>query len=512
MLRNIRQKILDKIYTNAKSTGSTSGWSYALEAAESDYSSVELDDLRKGSKNDVVDRALSAWTDFAFQLDYIDVDPPYNEEPTKEEKDEIVQELETINKIIKPSLSIKSAAKDQWIYGSAIFNFVNGSLENSSLSNVPTSFKRLPPYSFSELPDTKPENYREAQFLKGIVYNPVDGTFTYTQKQKSSKVDLPAETILHVLSPTSEFPDGDSKYANINHIVKQLADIEVARMQTIRRLGAPVLCFTVEAPPTDGTGKTYRDATGKPIFVNFGDRMAEIQKVAKNQNRGSILVLPDFVKVEVLKLDNALKAIREEAEAKELKIVQYVICRDFTENQGSSLSGSSASGLEFLKLRAEGQREDIFEKFAEFYNNILKENGKEGWKVRPVWKELEPKNLLNDAMIAKAMVESGVFTENEVRETVEFPELSEEELQEKSGKVTGLEENPSTTPEEKNNATEDIKQNIKLNEEINHAVEGQLSDEELAKLIKEKPLDVLRSKQKLEKIEKILGKYIKETK
>ena len=39
-----------------------------------------------------------------------------------------------------------------------------------------------------------------------------------------------------------------------------------------------------------------------------------------------------------------------------------------------------------------------------------------------------------------------------------------------------------------------------------------ISDEELAKLIKEKPLDILRSKQKLEKIEKILGKYIKETK
>jgi hypothetical protein len=232
--------------------------------------------------------------------------------------------------------------------------------------------------------------------------------------------------------------------------------------------------------------------------------MAEIQKVAKNQNRGSILVLPDFVKVEVLKLDNALKAIRDEAEAKELKIVQYVICRDFTENQGSSLSGSSASGLEFLKLRAEGQREDIFEKFAEFYNNILKENGKEGWKVRPVWKELEPKNLLNDALIAKAMVEAGVFTENEVRETVEFPELSEEELQEKSGKDKPSEEIPEEKPIE-NSA-------IVLNEEIDYEKEGQLSDEELAKLIKEKPLDVLRSKQKLEKIEKILGKYIKETK
>lgn len=505
--------IKDLLKMNAKtSTGSTAGWQFSLDAADTDYESIELDDLRRGSKNDVVDRALSAWVDFCYCLDYIDVDPPYDQETNEEEKDEIVQELEIINKVIHPQTIIKSAAKDQFIYGSAIFNFESGSLENSSLSNVPTSFKRLPPYSFSELPDTKPENYREAQFLKGIVYNPADGSFTYTQKQKSSKVDLPAETILHVLSPTSEFPDGDSKYANINHIVKQLADIEVARMQTIRRLGAPVLCFTVEAPSTDGTGKTYRDATGKPIFVNFGDRMAEIQKVAKNQNRGSILVLPDFVKVEVLKLDNALKAIRDEAEAKELKIVQYVICRDFTENQGSSLSGSSVSGLEFLKLRAEGQREDIFEKFAEFYNNILKENGKEGWKVRPVWKELEPKNLLNDAMIAKAMMEAGVFTENEVRETVEFPELSEEELQEKSGKVTGLEENPSTTPEEKNNATEDIKQNIKLNEEINHEVEGQLSDEELAKLIKEKPLDVLRSKQKLEKIEKILGKYIKETK
>ena len=508
MLENIRQKISDKIYTNAKSTGSTSGWSYALEASESDYSSIELDDLRKGAKNDVVDRALSAWVDFAFQLDYVDVDPPYDEEPTEEEKDEIFQELEIINKIIKPSLNVKSAAKDQWIYGSAIFNFGIGSLEESGWSNVPTSFKRLPPYSFSELPETKPENYREAQFLKGIVYNPADGSFTYTQKQKSSKVDLPAENILHVLSPTSEFPDGDSKYANINHIVKQLADIEVARMQTIRRLGAPVLCFTVEAPSTDGTGKTYRDATGKPIFVNFGDRMATVQEVAKNQNRGSILVLPDFVKVEVLKLDNALKAIRDEAEAKELKIVQYVICRDFTENQGSSLSGSSVSGLDFLKLRAEGQREDIFEKFADFYNNILKENGKEGWKVRPVWKELEPKNLLNDAMIAKAMVESGVFTENEVRETVEFPELSEEELQEKSGRNSEENELPEKEPEEKpieNSA-------IVLNEEIDHEVEGQLSDEELAKLIKENPLDVLRSKQKLEKIEKILGKYIKEAK
>jgi len=494
--------IKDLLKMNAKtSTGSTAGWQFSLDAADTDYESIELDDLRRGSKNDVVDRALSAWVDFCYCLDYIDVDPPYDQETNEEEKDEIVQELEIINKVIHPQTIIKAAAKDQFIYGSAIFNFSTGSLEDSSLSNVPTSFKRLPPYSFSELPDTKPENYREAQFLKGIVYNPVDGTFTYTQKQKSSKVDLPAETILHVLSPTSEFPDGDSKYANINHIVKQLADIEVARMQTIRRLGAPVLCFTVEAPSTDGTGKTYRDATGKPIFVNFGDRMAEIQKVAKNQNRGSILLLPDFVKVEVLKLDNALKAIRDEAEAKELKIVQYVICRDFTENQGSSLSGSSASGLEFLKLRAEGQREDIFEKFAEFYNNILKENGKEGWKVRPVWKELEPKNLLNDAMIAKAMVEAGVFTENEVRETVEFPELSEEELQEKSGKDKPSEEISEEKPIE-NSA-------IILNEEINHEKESQLSDKDLAMLIKDRPLEILRSKQKLDIIEKILSKYVK---
>ena len=496
--------IKNLIRMNAKktSTGSTAGLQFSLEASESDYSSIELDDLRRGSKNDVVDRALSAWVDFCYCLDYIDVDPPYDQEPNEKEKDEIVQEIERINKIIKPAINIKAAAKDQFIYGSAIFNFESGSLEDSSLSNVPTSFKRLPPYSFSELPETKPENYREAQFLKGIVYNPVDGTFTYTQKQKSSKVDLPAETILHVLSPTSEFPDGDSKYANINHIVKQLADIEVARMQTIRRLGAPVLCFTVEAPSTDGTGKTYRDATGKPIFVNFGDRMAEIQKVAKNQNRGSILVLPDFVKVEVLKLDNALKAIRDEAEAKELKIVQYVICRDFTENQGSSLSGSSASGLEFLKLRAEGQREDIFEKFAEFYNNILKENGKEGWKVRPVWKELEPKNLLNDAMIAKAMVESGVFTENEVRETVEFPELSEEELAEKS----------SGTPEKQEKESEEKpieNSSIVLNAEIDHEKESQLSDKDLAMLIKDRPLEILRSKQKLDIIEKILSKYVK---
>jgi len=495
--------IKDLLKMNAKtSTGSTAGWQFSLDAADTDYESIELDDLRRGSKNDVVDRALSAWVDFCYCLDYIDVDPPYDQETNEEEKDEIVQELEIINKVIHPQTIIKAAAKDQFIYGSAIFNFSTGSLEDSSLSNVPTSFKRLPPYSFSELPDTKPENYREAQFLKGIVYNPADGSFTYTQKQKSSKVDLPAETILHVLSPTSEFPDGDSKYANINHIVKQLADIEVARMQTIRRLGAPVLCFTVEAPPTDGTGKTYRDATGKPIFVNFGDRMAEIQKVAKNQNRGSILVLPDFVKVEVLKLDNALKAIREEAEAKELKIVQYVICRDFTENQGSSLSGSSASGLEFLKLRAEGQREDIFEKFAEFYNNILKENGKEGWKVRPVWKELEPKNLLNDAMIAKAMVESGVFTENEVRETVEFPELSEEELAEKS----------SGTPEKQEKESEEKpieNSSIVLNAEIDHEKESQLSDKDLAMLIKDRPLEILRSKQKLDIIEKILSKYVK---
>lgn len=59
MLQNIRQKISDKIYTNAKSTGTTAGLQFSLEASESDYSSIELDDLRKGAKNDVVDRVLS---------------------------------------------------------------------------------------------------------------------------------------------------------------------------------------------------------------------------------------------------------------------------------------------------------------------------------------------------------------------------------------------------------------------------------------------------------------------
>lgn len=49
----------------------------------------------------------------------------------------------------------------------------------------------------------------------------------------------------------------------------------------------------------------YRDENGKPIFVNFNDRIEIVRKIVEKHHPPSdnVLIIPDFVNVDIIELD-----------------------------------------------------------------------------------------------------------------------------------------------------------------------------------------------------------------
>lgn len=494
--KNTNSKL--QITENAAGASATTGLLFALDPSDSDYIEFELEDLRKARKNDTVDRVLQALKDFSFQLEDIEPIPPIDKEVSEEEIEEVRQKIHQIDRIINTEESTKAAWDDEITYGSGIFNF-NSATEDVTGWKSPTVFKLLPAYSFSEAPsdyigDTT--RYKQSQFLEGILYDKNDDKYIYYQKQGTINTEIKNEEVLHIKSKIADFPDGKSRLINIIHLIKQMGDIDVARMQCIRRAGAPIILFKINPPETQmDLNYGYKDSSGKNLWATYKERHEYIQKVAINQSRSNVFIVPDWCEVIPIDVSNVLETVREEYNDKVLRVVQYFISRDFTENSGNAISQSAKPGLDLIKLQAEGRRKEIGQHFVQFWEKILAENGKEGWTVSLNWKDLNPRDLLNDARASELLRKAGAFTLNDIREAVGYSELADEERVE----LEQLGSIPEMEPEETEMEEEpELQHKIELNKKYDLEKEGDLTEEELSELIKDSPLNILRAKGKLE--------------
>ena len=112
-----------QFYLNAENKGSVGGVRFSVDASDSDYSNIELEDIRKGSKYYINSRIVSSLADFSFNLVGIEPIPPIDSDISEEELNEVQQNINIVDKIIKSGLHIKYGWIDYITYGSAIFNY-----------------------------------------------------------------------------------------------------------------------------------------------------------------------------------------------------------------------------------------------------------------------------------------------------------------------------------------------------------------------------------------------------
>jgi hypothetical protein len=83
-----------------------------------------------------------------------------------------------------------------------------------------------------------------------------------------------------------------------------------------------------------------------------------------------------------------------------------------------------------LNLWARGEQAEIEKPFLAEWDRILKLNGKDGWRVEIVWREMTPDSgpeIWNRVRIARDV---GMFTPDEIREIAEYPPLTEDQRKE----------------------------------------------------------------------------------
>ena len=386
---------------------------------------IDVSTVRHTSKHYLTARILKQLDDFAFNGAKVKVIAPEDEakDVGEDETHEVQAKVNAIDaKVVKTITRLRQTAYDEIIYGSALFERIDGTIEDWK---APVILKRLPAYSFCETPMGRVDfmRYVSGDILLGIIYDKVKCTYEYWQKQNNvgNPVQIPTKQIIHIRDEVSESVDGDSFIAKVVPLIKKLEFSDVALMETVHRAGAPLLWITIEeyreSPLAQGAGlwtpkKAYEE--GKKISMNHG--------------KNNAMVAPSCITPKTLDYSLPINPM-DVVKGFEMRILNALIPKDFTEDAGASISKSAAPAMELLKLVAEGWRERVSRPFIEMWNKILEENGYEGWTVTIEWRELTPENKTAVFARAKVAFDMGtVFTENEIRAIAGYGPKSDEDI------------------------------------------------------------------------------------
>jgi hypothetical protein len=388
---------------------------------------ITVDTVRHAGKHYLLSRILRQIDDFAFNGAKIKPIPPEDKakDIPEDDIDEVQSKIDRIDsKVVKTILRMRQATYDEFIYGSAVFERIEGIIEDWI---APVIFKRLPAYSFCERPIGRMDiqRYVTGDILYGIVFDKQTNTFEYWQKQNqiSVPIQIPTKNVIHLKDEISEQVDGDSFVQKVMPLIRKLDYADMALMETVHRAGAPLLWIKIEE---------YRDnpaAQGQGLW-SPATAFEMGKKIAVNHGKNNAMVAPSCITPVPLDYKLCIDPMQVITSYEE-RVLKALVPRDFLESQNGGSGGlgkSNAAGLELLMMIAEGWRERVAKTFIEMWNTILEENGYEGWKVEVEWKELDPTDeseLFKRAAIAFGM--TNLFTEDEIREIAGKPPMSEED-------------------------------------------------------------------------------------
>jgi len=380
------------------------------------YSNPEItwQDVRNVARDvPIVANTLEKYRKFIFQGARINVIPPVDEDVSEDRLKEVQATFNKLDRIVKTLVRLNQAWYDRKVYGSAIFEYVIGSMGGWK---APVAFKRLPAYSFNTVPLSRIDMYRyiPGDILKGIIYDTEEDRIEYWQKIHNDKiVRINNENVIHIRDVVADSPDGRSAIACIVPLVKRLMFAEKSLVQAVNRAGAPNLWISIEE---------YRDSPPpmNPEAWTVSKAFKEAKKLAKNHGKDTVMVAPSCIQPKPLDYKMPIDPMKV-IDHYERRILYSIIARDFTEQTGQAISQTAKPGLTLLILMAKSEQEEIAAPFIEFWKKIFDLNGLDGWSVEIEWRPFEE---TSDEMMyrnAEIAAKIGAWTEDEIREIAGWP-------------------------------------------------------------------------------------------
>ena len=276
--------------------------------------------------------------------------------------------------------------------------------------------------SLSFNPDTVILVLGTGKILKGIVFdlNTFETSYRQRQTDYGEPIQLKNENLLVIKDENSEYVDGDSVFVTLVPLIKKLTFVDKCLMRSAMRTGVPNLDVII---------KEFRGEAA-PINADawdLGKAYMEGRKIGQNWSNSTVLTHPDCIELKPMEWGkmgmDPIKVVNFFNE----RILYALVPRDFTENKGIAISQTGTSSLDMLNLWARGEQTEIERPFLAEWDRILALNGKEGWRVEIVWREMTPDSgpeIWNRVRIARDV---GVFTPDEIREIAGYPPLTEDQ-------------------------------------------------------------------------------------
>lgn len=350
-------------------------------------------------------------------------------EVDKKEMQEVQTMVETIDNFAMHTLTkMERAWLDKKKYGTKLFERIDGPIKGINKSyKGPVVFKSLPMHAFDTTPTSMSDTtkYVPGELLKGIVFdlNTFDTSYWQRQTAYGDPIQLPNENLICVKDENSEAVDGDSVFVTLVPLIKKLNFVDKCLIRADMRVGVPNIDIII---------KENRDEAA-PINADAWDlakAFSEGKKIGQNWSNSTVLAHPDCIELKPMEWGkmglDPVKVVNFFNE----RILYALVPRDFTENKGIAITQTGTSSLDMLNLWARGEQSEIERPFLAEWNRILALNGKEGWRVEIVWREMTPDSgpeIWNRVRIARDV---GVFTPDEIREIAGYPPLTEDQREE----------------------------------------------------------------------------------
>jgi hypothetical protein len=298
---------------------------------------------------------------------------------------------------------IKIDWSDRFWFGESFFNTV---WQQDGARYYIEKIRRLPPESFDTAPTDIDDGDVAGAILKGVVYKTKDQEIHYYQTNSDGDTNELQE-IHAIKNPTCTEVAGEPEILPLTSILTMLDFAWKSQMQTVNRIGAPIMMLRIVNPTKDD--------------IEYG------RKVVRNWGKDTAFVLRDNMEVVNLPMKEGTVSLDTIDRLSDM-VLDYWVPTSMIAKEGSLISNGGGSELELLYTYIAGIHRDIESAWEEILQQYLDANGYEGYRINLTIPDPVVNNQELKIKQAEVGDSTGTLDINEIRERLGAEERGEEDL------------------------------------------------------------------------------------